>query len=145
MSLTSCIKKAGALLHPEDKLAILDRVRELKAEGMKAGEAGKQAVQEQLTNVRGLLESPEKSIKPAESDPLPFKVGEKEGEATPEQSAQSQRVAQLALENPDQMVTIPGHEPMKLSEAMEAAQAEAAEAAKSTSLVQAALECALSL
>jgi hypothetical protein len=65
------------------------------------------------------------------------------GEAV--QSPESQRLAKMAEESPDMKVTLPGHDkPMTLAEALETAKAEAAEEAKAATLVQAALECALS-
>jgi hypothetical protein len=60
-------------------------------------------------------------------------------------SPESQRLAKMAEESPDMKVTLPGHDkPMTLAEALETAKAEAAEEAKAATLVQAALECALS-
>lgn len=55
-SLTSCFKKAGALLHPEDKASILDRARELKAGGLDNATAQRQALQERVAHVGGLLD-----------------------------------------------------------------------------------------
>ena len=45
-SLTTCIKKAGAFLPAEDRAAILSAAQEARAGGMKAGEAGRAAVEE---------------------------------------------------------------------------------------------------
>ena len=47
-TLTGCLKKVGEGLHPEDRAAVLDRVRALRAEGKAGPEATRQAVQEQL-------------------------------------------------------------------------------------------------
>jgi hypothetical protein len=55
MSLTGCIKKAGPALRAEDKAAILARARELRADGLKADDAGKQAISEQLAVVQDLM------------------------------------------------------------------------------------------
>jgi hypothetical protein len=61
-------------------------------------------------------------------------------------SPEAARIAKLAEESPDMKVTLPGHDkPMTLAEALETAKAEAAEEAKAATLVQAALDCALSM
>ena len=46
-TLTGCIKSVGDSLHPDDKVAIMARVRELKAGGLAVDEATRQAVKEQ--------------------------------------------------------------------------------------------------
>lgn len=67
-SLTGCIKKAGAFLHPEDKAALIERVRELRASGLKSAAAQLQAVEERVNHVAGLLDGLEP--KPAQPKPL---------------------------------------------------------------------------
>lgn len=61
-SLTTCMKKAGAALHPADKAAILARAAALRRDGKKAAEAAVQAVEDQLREVqqqlRGMKGSP---------------------------------------------------------------------------------------
>lgn len=55
-SITSCIKKAGEFLHPEDKSALLKRAKELREEGRKADEAARMAVEERLGFVGHAIE-----------------------------------------------------------------------------------------
>lgn len=55
-TLTGCLKKAGKVIHADDKAAILARAKELRADGATTAESAKQAVQEQLDKVAGLLE-----------------------------------------------------------------------------------------
>jgi hypothetical protein len=50
-SLTTCLTKAGKLIDPTDKAAIMARARELAAAGSKRSEAAAQAAQEQLDRV----------------------------------------------------------------------------------------------
>ena len=57
MSLTACIKKAGEFLDPQDKTKILSRARELRADGLTAKQAGRQAVDEVLESVQAELNS----------------------------------------------------------------------------------------
>ena len=47
MSLTTCIRKAGEHLRPEDKSQILLRARELRGEGLRPDDAGVSAISEQ--------------------------------------------------------------------------------------------------
>lgn len=56
MSLTSCLKKAGAALHADDRAAILKRSAVLRRGGLSADDAARQAVDEQLGVVRGLMD-----------------------------------------------------------------------------------------
>lgn len=58
-SLTSCIKKAGPLLRPEDKAIILARAAALRSEGATNAEASARAVEERRDDVRALLERAE--------------------------------------------------------------------------------------
>jgi hypothetical protein len=55
-SLTVCIKKAGAALHADDKAAIIERSRQLRAEGVGVAEAAMRAVDERITAVQSLAE-----------------------------------------------------------------------------------------
>jgi hypothetical protein len=55
MSLTSCLRKAGALLSPEDRAAVLDSARANRAAGMDATAAGAKAINDQLAEVERLL------------------------------------------------------------------------------------------
>lgn len=54
-SLTSCIKKAGAALHADDKAAILATAAKLRAEGAKAGDASVQAIQARMGEVAAMI------------------------------------------------------------------------------------------
>jgi hypothetical protein len=64
-TLTGCMKKAGDLLHPQDKAAMLDRVRELRGAGVKNAEASRQALQERLEHVRSSLRRPPPASRPS--------------------------------------------------------------------------------
>lgn len=55
MSLTTCIRRAGDALRPEDKAAIMAAAAKYRKEGMKADEAGRKAVADQLAEVQALL------------------------------------------------------------------------------------------
>lgn len=55
MSLTTCIKKAGAALHADDKNAILAKAREMRAAGESTKDAATHAVQSQLEAVHAML------------------------------------------------------------------------------------------
>lgn len=63
-SLTTCLKKAGDAIDPGDKAAVIARARELRAKGLTPTAAAAQAVQEQLAQVRALMEAEQKA--PAE-------------------------------------------------------------------------------
>jgi hypothetical protein len=58
MTLSTCIKKAGDLLHTEDKSAILLRAKELRAQGVASDAAGLQAIQEQIASVSKIQAGP---------------------------------------------------------------------------------------
>lgn len=55
MSLTTCLKKVGSALAAEDKAAVLARAGVLRAEGLSATDAGRQAVDERLAEVAGQI------------------------------------------------------------------------------------------
>jgi hypothetical protein len=55
MSLTTCIKKAGAALSAADKSAIVKLARKYRSEGMKPDDAGRAAIREQISEVKSLL------------------------------------------------------------------------------------------
>lgn len=57
MGLSACLKKAGAVIHADDKRAILARSQELRGQGLAANDAAKQAVQEQLGAVQAQLDA----------------------------------------------------------------------------------------
>ena len=73
----------------------------------------------------------------------------KEAEATPvaqlpDPQTDAERVKNLAAEQPDMMVTLPGHdEPMRLADAMETARQEADRIRSDAELVRVAAACAL--
>lgn len=64
MSLSSCLKKAGPFLNPEDKAAILDRSRELRGQGVGVAEAAAQAVDERLAVVQAMLADAQRNAGP---------------------------------------------------------------------------------
>ncbi len=55
MSLTNCMRKIGNALGQVDRIAILERARELRNSGTANGEASRQAVREQLLVVRDIV------------------------------------------------------------------------------------------
>lgn len=55
MSLTTCVRKAGDALRPEDKRAILEAARQNRKAGMSADEAAKAAVRAQLEAVQARI------------------------------------------------------------------------------------------
>lgn len=67
-SLTTCLRKAGNLIHTDDKAAILKRAKALREEGSKAQEAAVKAVQEQMDAVRALLVDAGDAVAAAESE-----------------------------------------------------------------------------
>lgn len=62
MSLTTCIRKAGEHLRPEDKAKILLRARELRGEGLRPDDAGVSAVTEQADAVQQMLDAAEAGL-----------------------------------------------------------------------------------
>lgn len=118
-SLTTCLKKAGDLLHPEDKLAITTRARALQKEGLSSTEAARQAVSEQHENV---------------AKPVETKAAKQEPSA----------VQTLAEKYPDLKVKLPGSdETLTVSDALAKANEEAVHEAGFAKLVEAAMNCAL--
>lgn len=67
MSLTTCLKRAGSAISAENKAALINRSRELRAEGKGPDEAAAQAVEEQIAAVQAMLG--EKSAAPASITP----------------------------------------------------------------------------
>jgi len=134
-SLTECLGKAGDLIAPELRAAILARASELREAGMTQAGASRQAVADVLADTqmqRAELDNAAKdgrtlyADKPAEDAPA------------------GDRLDRMAQERPDMRVILPGKtEPQLLSEALEAARAEAAEDASFADLVKVAAECAL--
>jgi len=62
MSLTTCIRKAGEHLRPEDKSQILLRARELRGEGLRPDDAGVSAISEQADAVQQMLDAAEAGL-----------------------------------------------------------------------------------
>lgn len=71
-TLTSCLRKAAGVIDPADKAAIQKRANQLRREGLSVDAAARQAVDERLEMVRGLLarESPA-SETPASGEAAP--------------------------------------------------------------------------
>jgi hypothetical protein len=67
MSLTTCLKRAGAALDPEDRLAVLSRASELRAAGRSTRDAGIEAVSERLDAVKAMLEAFPAVAQPAQA------------------------------------------------------------------------------
>ena len=161
MSLTSCLKKAGAALRSEDKAAILARARELRGDGVKADEAGARAIREQLDSVSELLadNTPAAAPKSLDAKQSEFlresaatmrtngmsEVADKyDAMAVPFEQREAARVKAIAAESPDMLVVMPGKDQMQtVSDALKDAKAEHAMDASEADLVKAALECAL--
>lgn len=134
MSLTGCIKKAGALLHPEDRAAIYARAAELKKQGLDGNTAAKQAVQEQFDKVATQIKTGD--IPPSGEKPAELKV-----DAT---SPHETRLQKLSTETPDMPVKLPGSEKsVPLSEAMKQIEAEHVRELGLADMVKAALDCAI--
>lgn len=91
MSLTSCIAKAGEFFHPDDKAAVIDRVRELKGQGIDSDEASRQAVQEQIDHVKGLGEQVKAAAEPKPETP----------KAEPSAEASAERYSAMSYEQLD--------------------------------------------
>lgn len=62
-SLTTCIKKAGELLQPNDREAIFKLSTEYRAQGMKPADAARKAVQDHGGAVKGSLGEVEAAMK----------------------------------------------------------------------------------
>lgn len=93
-SLIGCIAKAGELFDPADKAAVLERVKELRSEGIKGAEAGRRAIAEHLAEVADVLESRERAIaiKPRRSD---AELGERIAKTTSNFEGARRRYAKL--------------------------------------------------
>jgi hypothetical protein len=93
-SLIGCIAKAGELFDPADKAAVLERVKELRAEGVKGAEAGRRAIAEHLAEVADVLEARERAlnIKPRRAD---AELGERIAKITGDFGSAAKRYAKL--------------------------------------------------
>jgi hypothetical protein len=135
-SLTTCLKKAGDLLDPEDRAEILRMAGELRASGLSSAEAARGAIQARMAEVDRLIAGG------AADAPKAGEAQSKEG-MTPEQQ-QAQMVDTLTATRPDMMVMLDGMDkPMPLSEFMAAVRAEADEMLADAPLVELAAQCAL--
>ena len=136
-SLTTCLKKAGDLLDPEDRAEILRLAGELRASGLNSAEAARGAIQARMAEVDRLIAGGA-----ADAPKAGEQAQAKEG-MTPEQQ-QAQMVDTLAATRPDMMVMLDGMDkPMPLSEFMAAVRAEADEMLADAPLVELAAQCAL--
>ncbi len=82
-SLTSCLKKAGAALHAEDRAAILKEAARLRRTGLSAEEAGRQAIDHQLSAVRSLLGAREGDDGPVAASDAAVRPAQTAPRATP--------------------------------------------------------------
>ncbi|MEY2875297.1 MAG: hypothetical protein RLZZ373_2668 [Pseudomonadota bacterium] len=147
-SLTTCLGRAGALLTPDDHRVITQATEALRASGVSAADAAKQAVAKHVETLgashAGLEESLRTSTRPATAADV-----EKTTEAAKAQSEalvpdHAARIEQLKIERPDQLVTLPGYdEPMRLADALRAADEQHALDVSDVGLIQAATQCAL--
>lgn len=62
-SLTTCLKKAGELLQPNDREAIFKLATDYRAQGMKPADAARKAVQDHVGTVKGSLGEVETAMK----------------------------------------------------------------------------------
>lgn len=135
-SLTTCLKKAGDLLDPEDRAEILRLAGELRASGKDAGTAAREAITARMAEVDRMLAG-----EPTRTADAPAR----QQEATTPQQAERQIVEALAVERPDMMVTLPGtNEAVRLGDAVEMIRAQQALDESDAALVRAAVLCDLS-
>jgi hypothetical protein len=128
MSLTTCIKKAGAALDATDRAALLSRSRELRKTGINATDAGKSAVSGRVAELRAEMAGVNTAAKETESPPVastaPAKVAEPVSQADPVAQEKAQEQAQTdvtASPKPQQAVAAapvaPGSPTQKQSQA----------------------------
>ena len=136
-SLTTCLKKAGDLLDPEDRAEIVRISSELRAEGQDANTAARGAITARMAEVERML-----ADGPARAADAP--AGQEPQEMTPAQT-ERQIVDAMAVERPDMMVTLPGtNEAVRLGDAVEMIRAQQALDESDADLVRAAVLCDLS-
>ena len=134
-SLTTCLAKAGDLLDPEDRAEILRMSSELRAGGLDAASAAREAIAARMAEVDRLLAGgPAKPADPPQAEPK---------QSDPQQ-AERQIVEALAAERPDMMVTLPGtDEAVRLGDAVEMIRAQQALDETDADLIRAAVLCDL--
>jgi hypothetical protein len=66
MSLTTCIRKAGAALNTDDKAAILKAAAAYRKQGLGATEAARKAVDERIVAVQEMLRERERQVAEAQ-------------------------------------------------------------------------------
>lgn len=69
MSLITCMQKAGAFLHSDDRAALTDRVHELITQGVDLDQASRQAVQERVEHLKGMAETAAAQAAPKMPEP----------------------------------------------------------------------------
>lgn len=137
-SFTTCLKKAGDLLDPEDRAELLRIAGELRDSGQDADTAARGAIAARMAEVDRLMAGG------AADAPRSAESSQAREAATPEQR-ERQIVEALAAERPDMMVTLPGtNEAVPLADAMEMIRAQQALDETDADLVRAAVLCDLS-
>jgi hypothetical protein len=138
-SFSECWAQATRYLSESEKAALLERVGQLRQEGMPQREAGMQAVDEAYKKTAADLAEVETAMTEGRTLYAPETPGEKA-----EAAAEVTRMQQIERDFPDLMVRMDGDDAaMPLSEFMARAKAEADELAADAPLMQIAAECAL--
>lgn len=129
-SLTTCLKKAGEFLDPEDRAELLRVAGELRASGQDAATAAKNSITARLAEVDKMMAE---GVQPA---------GKK---AEPAQgSSTDQALAQLLENRPDMPVRLPGDEKTTtLAAAIERIREEQVRDTQMADLIQVAATCFL--
>lgn len=150
-SLTVCLSRAGDLLPPEVRAAILRRAEELRKEGADEPTVAKRAiadVQAQRQASRQEVEAAMRDGTTLYEPAAPREEGEGSAGATPADKALAtpydQAAAQLEASNPDMLVRLDGMEnPMTLRELMAQVRNEAAADLADAPLLEVAASCFL--
>lgn len=142
-SLTTCLRKAGNLIAPEVRAAILEHHSTLRQEGAELGAAARQAVATAIEHTRGKLDEVQAAAKEGRTLYEPAQAPAAQPEAAAQASV-DRAAAEVSLLNPDLLVQLDGMDaPARVGDLMEAIKREAAHDTTETTLVQAAAACAL--
>lgn len=140
MSLTSCLKKLGKNVSPEDRAAIQEAAAQFRKDGMAAGDAAVAAVRQHMegldAQMQALREAPAGEGAPR---------GTEAAGAKPEAgSLDTQLARKLAIEQPELRVVLPGSEEhITVAEAMARIAEEQKQDGQWADLVNVAAQCAL--
>lgn len=143
MSLTSCLKKLGKNVSPEDRAAIQELAAQMRANGMAAQEAGVAAVRAHMEGVSGQMQAL-RETKPVEATAAAAAPRETPAAKAEPASLDEQIAQKLAVDQPNLQVVLPGtEERISVKEAMERIAEEQKQDGMWADLVQAAATCAL--